>query len=162
MFIKSTSSVGNFEIENHEGINILELSYTNWFSSKATTILDSTNIEIKPKNIWASKFDILKNGIDKGDITFNWKGNIIIRLENDENQENEYLLRVTGFWNSGFELIDKNDIKILSMKPNFNWKKISYNYEVEHTSNTDEHTLTELLIYCGFGANLYMTMMMAG
>ena len=50
------------------------------------------------------------------------------------------------------------------MKPNFSWKKASYDYEIElanHASYQEEtKAITELLIYAGFGANLYMSMMM--
>ena len=161
MKIESTSANGNFEIKNN-GKKLLELTYSNWFASNAQTSFNSINIEIKPKNIWQNKFDILKNGIDKGDISFNWKGNVIIKLENENKVQNQYLLKAIGFWKLGFELIDEKENKILSLKPNFNWKKVNYNYEVELNNQEDCKESIELLIYSGFGANLYMTMMMAG
>jgi hypothetical protein len=163
MQIKSTSAKGSFEIKNNNGERLLELTYSNWFAVNAKTSFDSIDIQIKPKNIWLSKFDILKNGTDKGDIAFNWKGNIIVRLEIDNKSENQYLLKAVGFWKLGFELLDEKERKILSLKPNFNWKKISYNYEIELADNQKENKeIIELLIYSGFGANLYKAMMMAG
>ena len=161
MQIESTSASGNFEIKSN-GKKLLKLTYSNWFASNALTSFDSNNIEIKPKNIWQSKFDIIKDGIDKGDISFNWKGNVIIKLENENKVQNQYLLKAIGFWKLGFELIDEKENKILSLKPNFNWKKVNYNYEVELNNQEDCKESIELLIYSGFGANLYMTMMMAG
>jgi len=54
---------------------------------------------------------------------------------------------------------ENNQILELILQPSINWRKLSYNYEIESIS--EEKQLTELLIYCGFGANLYMTMTMA-
>jgi len=141
----------------------LELKYQNWFSSKAYSKFEGNEIEIKPKNIWCSKFDIFKNKHDKGDIIFNWKGNIIIRIINDEDKEYSYLLKSKGFWKQRFELINEKEDLIFILQPSINWRKLSYNYEIESISNElGGKPLTELLIYCGFGANLYMIMMMAG
>ena len=63
MQLKSTSATGNFELETNTGEKLLEFTYSNWFSSDARTSFQSTEIEIKPKNIWSSKFDIVKNGL---------------------------------------------------------------------------------------------------
>ncbi|MDD7885483.1 aminotransferase [Flavivirga sp. 57AJ16] len=163
MKIESTSSTGNFEIKNNDNNRLLELIYSNWFSSNAKTVFNSNNIEIKPKNIWASKFDIITNGSDKGDISFNWKGNIIIRLENKNKTDNQFLLKAIGLWKLGFELLDQKENKILFLKPNFKWTKFSYDYEVLLEDNiVPNNEIIELLIYSGFSANLYMTRMMAG
>ncbi len=163
MEIKSTSATGNFEINDDSGERLLELTYSNWFSSKAQTSFESDDIQIRPGNFWLSQFDILKNGIEQGDIVFNWKGNVIITLKIDEKSENRYLLRAIGSWKMGFELLDEEERKILSLKQSFNWKKISYNYEVVLADNQKvNHEIVELLIYSGFGANLYMTMAMGG
>ena len=162
MKILSSSGKGNFIIEK-ESKKILELKYKNWFSSSANTEFEDNKIEIRPKNIWNSKFDIYKNNLDKGDIIFNWKGNIIIRLSDEKNTEKSFLLRARGFWNQQFELTDEQDNLIFVLKPSMNWKKLSYNYDIQNLSNTyEEITLVELAIYCGFGANLYMTMAEAG
>lgn len=162
MQIKSTSGTGNFEIKNENDERVLELIYSNWFASNAKTSYKSNNIEIKPKNFWASKFDILKNELDIGDLTFNWKGDVVIQLTNSEQTENNYLLRAKGFWKMAFELLDGNEVKILSLRPNFNWKKVGYDYEIELANNVEnQEEIMELLIFSGFGANLYMTRMMS-
>jgi len=162
MKINSTSGKGNFLIEK-DNAKILELNYSNWFSSRAKTEYNGNKIEIKPKNIWCSKFDIFKNNQDEGDIIFNWKGNIIIRILNEKNRELSFLLKAKGFWKQYFELTNENGELIFTLKPSINWKKLNYNYEIKNRSNIYENNLeTELVIYSGFGANLYMTMMSAG
>lgn len=162
MKLTSSSGKGDFTLVK-ENQKIFELKYTNWFSSKARTALGEEMIEIRPQNIWCSKFDIFKQDLDQGDIIFNWKGNIIIRLMQEEGVEKSYLLRAKGFWNQSFELTDEADHVILLFAPSMNWKKLNYNYDVQQISEEyDEQRIHELLIYCGFGANLYMTMMATG
>ena len=159
MKIISTSGKGNFKIER-DSVEILELVYQNWFSSTASTTYNKTEIEIKSKNVWGSKFDIFKNQIDKGDIIFNWKGDIIIRLIDQSNNESSWLLKSKGFWKQQFELSDENDNLVCILRPNMNWSKLNYNYEIEYFLDTiDQEMIIQLIIYCGFGINLYMTMM---
>ncbi len=152
MKIKSISGKGNFKIEIDDK-EFLELSYKNWFSSNAKTKFNDTEIEIKPKNIWNTTFDIFHDGKDVGDITFNWMSNAVIDIN-----ENKYLLKAIGFLNFQFELIDENQDRIFLIKPNLNWKKMKYDYDIKVIAeNEDFNKLIELLIYVGFGANLHMT-----
>lgn len=162
MKLTSSSGKGDFVLVK-EGQNIFELKYTNWFASKARAEWGEESIEIRPKNVWCSKFDIFKNDLDQGDIIFNWKGNIIIRLMQEDGIEKSYLLKAKGFWNQTFELTDEADNVMLLLAPSMNWKKLNYNYDVQQISAAcEEERIHELLIYCGFGANLYMTMMATG
>jgi len=161
MKIESSSTKGNFIIKNGS-LNILELKYENWFSSKARTIYNKDEISIKPQNIWCSKFDIYKNDKDVGDIISNWQGNIIIRNSFKGEIEKSYLLKAKGFWKHKFELIDESENLILVMEPKMS-STSGYDYKIETANNTlNEDQFIELLIYCGFGANLYMVMMSAG
>lgn len=159
MKVKSTSGKGNFVIEKND-IEIVEVHYENWFSSVAKTTFEGQNIEIRPKNIWFSKFDIYKNGQDIGDIIFNWKGDMVLRLLNDANQEENFLLNAKGFWNSYFELKDEEEKVLYILRPSINWRKFSFDYDVENISTSlESKQTTEILIYSVFSANLYMTMM---
>ena len=163
MEITSTSALGNFEIKSDSGERLLELSYSNWFASKAETSFESNKIEIELRNIWHSKFDILKNGVANGDIDIDWKGNVIITLNSVNGVEKQYLLKAVAFWNMGFELLDQNETKILALKQSFNWKRVSYNYDVKIADNQKvNQEMVELVIYSGFAANLFMAMAMGG
>lgn len=152
MKIKSTSGKGNFNIVINDN-QLLELNYKNWFSSTANTKFNGLEIEIKPKNLWNTSFDIFHNGIDVGDITFNWKSNAIITVN-----DNKYLFKAIGIWGLKFELLDENEDRIFLIKPSYKWKKMKYDYEIELTNEAYElNKQVELLIYAGFGANLHMT-----
>lgn len=152
MKIISTSGNGNFKIEDCEK-GILELAYRNWFSSTAKTTFNGTEIEIKPKNIWNTSFDIFHDKEDIGDISFNWKSNAIITINNEK-----FLLKAIGVWGLKFEFVNENQERMLLIKPNWKWNKIKYDYDVEIISgNYDSKKIIELLIYIGFSANLHMT-----
>ncbi len=161
MKIESTAARGNFKILNGNEC-LLEVTYANWFASKAETTFKNTKLEIKPKNIWQSKFSILKNDIPAGSITFNWKGHIIINTLDQEHLKTQYVLRAKGFWHMGFELLDAQEHQLLFLKPNLSWRKVNYNYEIQDCNQELSDSLIELLVYAGFSANLYMTTMLAG
>ena len=160
MKIESSSTKGNFIIKNGS-LNILELKYENWFSSKARTNYNKDEISIKPQNIWCSKFDIYKNEKDVGDIISNWQGNIIIRNSFKGEIEKSYLLEAKGYFKKlKFELINESKKLILVMEPKM--RAPGFDYKIETSNNTlSEDELIELLIYCGFGANLYLKTMYA-
>jgi len=157
--IDSTSGKGNFTVRK-EGKEVITVDYQGWFSSKASATLNGSSLEIRPRNIWQSNFDILIDGVDHGDIIFNWKGNVIIRKANVRTEsEDEFMLRSKGFWKQHFELLDHSDRVYLRMFPKFNWKTFTYSYAVEQGDHDlSDEQITEMLIYCGFGANLYMAM----
>ncbi|KAA0993639.1 aminotransferase [Dyadobacter aurulentus] len=163
MEIWSTSARGNFEIKSDSGERLLELTYSNWFASKAETLFESDKIEIELRNIWHSKFHIVKNGLDNGYIELNWNGDVRIILKSENGVGKQYALKAVGFWEMGFELFDQYETKILSLKQNFNWKRISYNYGIEIADNQEvNHEMVELILYSGFAANLFMAMAVGG
>lgn len=152
MKIISTSGTGNFKIEKDE-TQLVELAYKNWFSSTAKAVLNKTEIEIKPKNIWNSSFDIIHDGNLVGDIIFNWKSDAIISIDNEK-----YMMKAIGIWGLKFEFINENQDRICLIKPNLKWNKVKYDYDIELVSgNYDLDKLIELLIYVGFSVNLHMT-----
>jgi len=155
MKIESIDSKGSFVIKD-EFTDLLKVFYKKWFSSQAKTTLNGIELTIKPKNIWQSKFDILKNGIDKGDIIFTWKGDIVISLEDKIGNNNEWIVKTKGFWDYRFEVFNNSEKLILILKPNFNWKNFKYNYEIKILEkDVPENETLELILYSCFGANIY-------
>ncbi|MBT8283462.1 MAG: aminotransferase [Muriicola sp.] len=155
MQIVSSSGKGNFKLtENNR--EICELVYKNWFSENAKTEIDGNDIEIKPKNIWTSRVDIYKNQNIIGDITFNLKGHMVIRLEKENGKEFNYLLKNKAKWKLRFEVFNESEILQFSLNSVNNWTKLNYDYDVEMANYDSEFAFEELLIYCGYAANLYL------
>jgi len=158
VLLESTSSKGSFQLLR-DGHHRFELAYKGWFSSNARSAYNGQSIEIKSKNIWMSKFDIWKDGQDCGDIIFNWMSHVIIRLTRaDGSGEDEFLLKHRGILSTQYELWNADERHLLTLKAGFNWSKFKYNYSVEDEDHEyPQDVLDELLIYCGFAANLHMT-----
>ncbi len=161
MKIISTSGKRDFVLEK-DNQRIFDVNYQNWFSNKAKSKLYGDDIEIKPRNIWASRFDIVKNKQNSGAITINWMGNTSIRTASEECKENTFSFKVKGIFERRFELSDADNKLILVIKPSMAWKKLNYNYDIEiKSAKYQEKLISGLLIYCGYCANHYMTMLAA-
>ncbi|MBC8156513.1 MAG: hypothetical protein H7Z72_26825 [Bacteroidetes bacterium] len=160
--LSSTSSQGSFDLLDERQTLLTHFQYENWFSSTGSAVFKETNITIKPRNFWQSAFDVLINDTDKGDIAFNWQGHILIRLERAGLTTN-YRLKAKGFWKFTFVLENEQQQPVLHLEPTFQWTKMGYSYtaELDQTGSTSvaDADLILLLLTCGYGANLYMTMM---
>lgn len=158
MKIESSSSRGNFMVMNGQW-KVLELKYPRWFSTKAVTRYRGREIRIEPKGFWGSSFVILKNGREIGDITFNWKGQVNLRIEDTESIEHRFMMKAKGTFKLRFELYDDTDHLVLTMKSQYNWRKWSSNYDIETSELLESMELPELLLYCGYMANAYVSRM---
>ena len=160
--LSSTSSQGSFDLLDARPTVLTHFQYENWFSSTGNAQVGEEQITIKPRNFWHAAFDVRINTVDKGDITFTWQGHVLIRLENRAGLTTNYRLKTKGFWEFTFVLENEQHQPVLQLKPTFQWSKMGYNYHVEldptNTSAADTD-LTMLLLVCGYGANLYMSMM---
>ncbi len=143
-------------IKNDE--EICELVYKNWFSETAKTSLNGNNIEIKPKNIWTSRVDIFKNEAKIGDITFNLKGQMVIRLIKSYGKELNYVLKNRAQWKLRFDIFNESDVHQFSLNSTNTWTKLNYDYDIEMKEYDSEFEIEELLLYCGYAANLYLAM----
>ncbi|EIJ39103.1 MULTISPECIES: hypothetical protein [Galbibacter] len=159
MKIVSTSAKGNFNliVQNN---TITELKYSNWFSENATATLHSHTITLKPKNIWTSRINIFKNEEAIGDITFNLKGYIIIKLTNNEEEIN-YILKNNSLWKLKFEVFNASNELQFSLKSENKWTKLNYDYEIEEINFDQQTNFEELALYCGYAANLYLAIISA-
>ena len=101
---------------------------------------------------------ISENNENIGNIKYNWKGHISIELVSMAKSKKTYLLKSKGFWKRYFELIDESKNIVLILYPKHSFKGYSYTPEVLN-DNLSEKEVIEILIYLGFGANLYMSML---
>ena len=155
MKIQSLDTKGSFVIKD-DSTDLLKVFYKKWFSSQAETELNGVELIIKPKGVWQSKFDILKDGKYGGNIVFTWKGHIVISLEDNIGDKSEWIVKSRGFWDHRFEVSNNSEKLMLVLKPNFNWKNFKYNYEIRTLEESiSKNEMLELILYSCFGANLY-------
>ena len=154
MKIISTSSRGNFIYERHEN-KILELVHPKWFSKKAITKYDNTNIKIEPKNYWGKTYLILKEGVEKGSIDVDWKNNITITFMDQDEITRTFKMTKKGFWKQQFEFSNLKGEIVIVLIPLSTWKKWTNDLAIESPSKcADQKYFDELVIYCGFVVRL--------
>lgn len=153
--IESTSGKGNFQIKKGS-LPMFEVKYTSWFSGHAQTRFKGTSIEMKPGNFWQTKFMILRNGGEAGEMIFHTNGSVIIQLfEGFSGHAAKFQFKPKGFWKSHYLLLDEAENIVMRLQPKWVWRKFSYDYVVEMPDEIyDEELLTELLIYCGYAAKV--------
>lgn len=160
MKIIATGKKRKYSIKKQNQI-LAELVYPKLFSSKASiTLLNKHHINIVSKGIWSSKFAISKNDKERGELTFNWKGQTIIHLIKKSGKEKNWILKHKGFWGHRFELYNEADEKVIKISASLDWSTLKYKYEIECLSEkliNNEKLLIEILSYCVYGANLYMS-----
>ena len=156
-YIRAVDSRGSLEVCDAEERPWAFLKYQGWFSTRATGEAAGYALEIVPRNIFNSKFDILLDGEDAGDIVFNWKMQMIIRLLDYQRQERHYLLRAKGAFNQRFVLEDDIKNAILILAPRFRWAKMRYDFRV-YTRETQylQSPVELVLAICAYAANLYI------
>ncbi|WP_167598203.1 aminotransferase [Leeuwenhoekiella sp. ZYFB001] len=158
--LSSSSSKGDFKVLDGAK-ELCEVVYKNWFSSTAITNLKKSVIEIKPKNIWTSKVDLFKNDRNVGDITFNLKGQMVIRYINPDRTEVNYILKNVSGLKLKFEVYNAEKQLQFKLICTSKCHQLSYNYEVEPEAFDKQTDLEELLVYCGYAANLYISIISA-
>lgn len=158
--IRSTSVTGNFELVQEDSTMLYNVKYKSLLSGEATSNFDGNSYAIRSANIWQSKFEVFRNDIFIGKLSFNWKGDIIITYSNTTGIENDMLFQYKGIWKFRFILSDRSGNELLAMGSS--WSKLKYHYDVSVADGIfPENEIKELLMICGYSANLYMNTMMA-
>lgn len=143
------------------GENLMELKYHKWSFTKGDFYIGDDYISLKPQNIWMRKLDILKNNVDVGDIIFNWKGQIIVQMEDLHYKRQEFLMKPKGFLSRHYEVFNSNEKLVFRIIPKFSWKGFIYYYniEIDHFSYSKEELIffEELFMYLTFGLKLQMS-----
>jgi hypothetical protein len=136
----------HFELLNTENNSLGRLDYTGWFSIKSDIVIGSDTWHIAPSNIWNTKIQVTKNEATIAELKYNWVGHMVIKLEDGQT----YLFK-PAFWHNKYSLLTEHEKEIIVLKPDFQWSKFSYNYEIETDDNYDEGKsalLVLILIYC--------------
>jgi hypothetical protein len=157
--IISKGVVVEFTILTSSNDYVTVFVYKNWFSSSGSANTKIGKVEIKAMDGWESSFHVFCDGNDVGEIHFNWKGNIIIKLENTAGEKKSLALRSVSL-RSDWILEDENGNAIVKLHSDTHWTKVDYRYDVQVLEDLDI-PVPLLLIACGYGTNLNMSMIAA-
>jgi hypothetical protein len=157
--IISKGGVGEFSIVDSKGDYLTVFSYKKWFSSNGSAPTKRGKVSIKTQGGWETGFTIYRDKLRIGEIVFNWKGNIVIALKNKDSRIQKFMLKHIGK-KSKWVLEGENEHELLSMQSDTHWARVNHEYNVLVKENIPVD-ITELLIACGYGTNLNMSMIAA-
>lgn len=160
MKIRNSSARGNFKVVDGN-FERAELQFEKWFSHKAFALYRGQEIRIQPKGFWNSKFEITRNGREIGFLKFEWKGGMILQLEDADGQQHCYRMKPKGVFKFRFELMDEADNLLLTLYADGKWYNAGSSYRVERTEHELPIDEVEFLLYCGFTARIQMAQMAA-
>lgn len=136
------------------------LHYLTWYSFKAEIKLANNSVyQIEPKGFWGTTIELKELGQVLLDFKMNWSGSIEVNSKFN-GVEKHYLFKHKGILNEFFILLDSDETELLTMKPDFKWKKLKTDYEITTSAQIEslyeKDILLMVLIHC---ANYYMSMM---
>ncbi len=138
----------HFELIDSNANALGKLDYTSWFSTKAEVLLtNGDRYEIGKSNIWHTALYMSKNGAEKCTMKNNWKSQIIITMEGGTT----YMLKPKGFFHSTYVLMNEQEQELITLHPDFQWAKLSFNYAIETNDNypeTNDPAIVLLALYC--------------
>lgn len=144
LYKANSNNSRNFKVtlDNQE---IGELLIKKWYSFDADLIMsDGKNYQLITKGFWDSKVELIDGSETLLDFKMGWKG-IVIKTYFD-NQERQYLLKLQGFINSKFILIDESDQELSVASTDFKWLTLNFNYDIETSASFDQLRNRDLLL----------------
>ncbi len=157
-FTKSSFKI----IEDKSKAIILELIYIELpYRNDGKFIYKDANYKIKSANMWGTKFDLYKSENDIGDISYNWKGEIIIRLENAFQFTKHFILKASDYSGTKYELRDflTNKIFKIDLIATLDVDHYDYHFEIEElVVEEDENEIDEMLLltFATYAISLYI------
>jgi len=136
------------------GEKLGQLNYDGFFTFRCQAAVGNDQYEIRPKGVFGTSMQVSRDGKEVASLQMNWKGNIIVSYQNGE----EFVLKATGIFMNSYVLEDKNQQKILLLKPDFDWAKFSYHYDISHDQRPKDLLLVLLAAY---SANYFIAAMSA-
>jgi hypothetical protein len=142
-----------FELsDNNEKLG--QLHYDGFFTFRCHASVGNETYDIKPTGVFGTSMSVTREGKEVANLKMNWKGNIIISLQHGE----ELVLKPTGMFMNHYVLEDKDQQKILLLRPDFDWAKFSYHYDISYDQRPKDVLLVLLAAY---SANYFIAAMSA-
>ena len=159
-YIANSLNSLNF-ILTENNLKLGELNYNKWYAFDAEIELnDNLKYQLIPEGNWEQKIELRQNNLKLAEFKMGWNG-IIIKTY-FENIENCYLLKHKGILNSKFILTNTENQELIAAVPNFKWKTLNYNYNIETAKEFDDLPNNQLLLFTILHClNYYMIIMLA-
>ncbi len=145
------SGTGNrhFEIVDERQKAAGTLDYTTWFPNKAKVTTGDGNIyEMAPQGFWRTTIGMTKNGLPFAALKAKMGSQIVLSFE----QGITLLFKRKSLWNSNYVVVDSQEQEVAFIQPDFKWKNLSFNYEIDIYANNLDRDINAILplvlVYC--------------
>ena len=101
------------------------------------------------KDSFFSPTKINRNGREIGEVKMKWDS-ILFKLDLGS-RIHQYRLCRKSFWRSTFKLTNEHKEELLSIVPEFKWKKLNYDYRIEINSVQSEMARPSIVLLAVYG-----------
>jgi len=109
---------------------VFQLKHNGLINRKAIAQLANTRYEMDHANFWGSRYNIVKDGSYIGEVTRNWKGEMLIHLKDKDHQPLQFKMKYKSFFNFQFEVWVNEKYHLMTLYPKHNSIKNYYRMEV--------------------------------
>lgn len=135
----------HFELFDENNNSLGMVDYDGWFSMKVRITQGRSEYTVVSANFWHTELHVSKGDEVVAKLKFSWSGGMSVDF-----RDKSYMFKA-GFWHNKFNLLTETNQEIITLKPDFQWKIFSFNYEIETDDNYEEGRnalLILILIYC--------------
>jgi hypothetical protein len=157
--IISKGGVGELSIFDAKREYVTVFSYKGWLSRDGSAPTTAGVVEVRTKNQRTKTFSIWRDDTEIGELAFQFRGNLTLKLPDFHGSERELVLR-NDEEKMSWILEDENGTTVLTMTSDTSWAKVDQRYEVVILEDLKLNR-TELLIACGYATNLNTAMIAA-
>ncbi len=149
-----------YVLTSDEGIFLGSLTLEKWSSSKAQiTTQFGEFYDIAKIGFWGTSIGISKSDAEFAELKMNWKGQIVIdMLENGKGMD--YLLKMSNLWKSKYTLLNRDEVELLILTPDYKWTKGHYDFKIEVNPSFAQNIDETLVLIAAYSA-LYLIMVAA-
>lgn len=142
----------SFQLTEHTQL-LGELIYEHMFYVNAQIRLSDSEIyQIAIVGVFGTSIIVIHEGKEVARLVLTWKGQIVITWENGE----EFILKMTGLFNSKYILENSNQEKLLVLEPNFSWLQSHFQYQISYDSSNREKSDILLVLISLYAANYFV------
>ena len=115
---------------------LFQLKHSRLTGRKAIAQLANTRYEMEHANFWGSRYNIVKDGSHIGEVTKNWKGEMLIHLKDKDYQPIQFKMKYKGIFNFQFDVWVNEKYHLMTLYPEKDSSKTYYRLTVHDISTS--------------------------
>lgn len=136
-----------YELENELGQPSGSIKFNTWSMSKAKATIAQQEYDFYPVGFWQTKKVMTRDGIIVAELGHKLGKGFDISFPN----RGKLYFRKKSFWTgSEYIIVDENNTTVATMTMSYNWKRWTYNYNIEiqdRLFDTEMNSLLPMVIF---------------